>query len=127
MYIVPISTSKWDRWREDWVIVRAHNHHYLVLPTKTPTGKRGDWEEVPRLQRAFEPMIERIKHLVGHGPTSMVVLSDFLSKRIAPLQLSTCPTWMYSSERDTTRLGRGRGSDLDPDVVALLLPGPVFG
>jgi hypothetical protein len=48
-YIVPISPSKWDRRREDWVIVWANVHDRLVLPTEAPTGKRGDWEEVPRL------------------------------------------------------------------------------
>jgi hypothetical protein len=37
-YIAAVSPSKWDRWREDWVIVRADPHDRLVLPTRAPTS-----------------------------------------------------------------------------------------
>jgi hypothetical protein len=84
MYIAPIILGKWDR-REDWVIVRADVHNCLVLPTESPTAKRINWEEAPKLHRTYEPMIERIKHLMNHGLTTMMVLHDFLSIRIASL------------------------------------------
>jgi hypothetical protein len=67
------------------VIVRADVHDRLVLPTESLTGRCDDWEEAPRLHRAYEPVIERIKHLAGHGLTSMMVLHDFLSRCITPL------------------------------------------
>jgi hypothetical protein len=85
VYIVPISPSKWDCWREDWMIVRADVHDLLVLPTKSRTARRNDWEEVPKLHRAYEPMIERIKHLTSHSLTVIMVLHDFLSRCITPL------------------------------------------
>jgi hypothetical protein len=37
-YIVAISTGKWDRWRENWVIMRADPHDHLVFPTGAPIG-----------------------------------------------------------------------------------------
>jgi hypothetical protein len=57
-----------------------------VLPTESSMARHSDWEEVPKLHRAYESVIERIKHLTGHGLTSMMVLHGFLSRCIAPLQ-----------------------------------------
>jgi hypothetical protein len=70
-----------------------------------PNGKRSDWEEVLRLHRAYAPVIERIMHQADHNLTSMMVLFDLLSRHIAPLQLRARPTWLYTGEGDTTRLG----------------------
>jgi hypothetical protein len=72
---------------EDWVIVQADIHDRLVLSTEVPMGKRDGWEKVSELQRDYEPMIKRIKLLVAEGLTLMMVLFNFLLKRIAPLQL----------------------------------------
>jgi hypothetical protein len=49
VYIAAVSPGKWDRWREDWVIVRADPHDRLLLPTGAPTGKCDHWEETMRL------------------------------------------------------------------------------
>jgi hypothetical protein len=67
------------------VIIQAEFHDRLELPTSAPTGKSDLWEKVPNLQRVYDPMLKRIKFLVGKGLTSMMVLFDFLSRRIAPL------------------------------------------
>jgi hypothetical protein len=120
-YIGPISLSKWDRWREDWVIIRANIHDRMVLPTESPTAKHSNWEEVPKPHWAYEPVIERVKHLTSHGLTSMMVLHDFLSRCITPLQDCAHPTWLYTREGDTTRLERGCDSNLAPDVLNTLL------
>jgi hypothetical protein len=81
-----MSSGKWDRWREDWVVVRADVHDCLVLPTKFPTAKKTAWEETLRLHMPFGPVIKRIKHLMSHGLSAMMVLHDFLLRRITPLQ-----------------------------------------
>jgi hypothetical protein len=120
-YITPISPGKWDRWREDWVIVRANVHDRLVLPTEFSTAKRSDWEEALKLHRAYGPMIERIKLLMSHGLTVMMVLHDFLTRCIAPLQDRAHPTWMYTGKGETTWLERDSDSDLAPDVLGALL------
>jgi hypothetical protein len=72
-------------------IVQADPNDHLVLPTGALTGNQDHWEELPRLQSAFEPVIERIRFLAGHGLSLMIVLSDFLSRRIAPLQSRVRP------------------------------------
>jgi hypothetical protein len=48
-YIVSLTPSKWEQWREDWVIVRAYVYDWLVLPSGALMGKRGDWGRVPTL------------------------------------------------------------------------------
>jgi hypothetical protein len=121
VYIVPINSGKWDRWREDWVIVRANVHNCLALLTESPTAKCSDWEEAPKLHVAYEPMIEKIKHLMRHGMSVMMVLHDFLSRSIAPLQDCACPALMYTGEGDTTQQEHGRESDFTPDVLDALL------
>jgi hypothetical protein len=66
-------------------------------------------------------MSRRIRFLAENGLTSMLVLFDFLSKRVTPLQLRPCPAWMYTGENDATRPECGSGSDLDPTVLAGML------
>jgi hypothetical protein len=75
-----------------------------MLPTESATGKCSDWEEVLKLHRAYKPIIERIKHLMSHGLTSMMVMHNFLSRRITPLQDRVHLVWMYTGESDTTWL-----------------------
>jgi hypothetical protein len=41
-----LSPSKWDRWREDWVIVQIDAHDWLELLIGAPMGKRSHWERV---------------------------------------------------------------------------------
>jgi hypothetical protein len=52
---------------------------------------------------------------------SMMVLFDFLSKCIAPVQLCTRPAWLYTEVNDTKRLEHSRGLDLNPKVLDTML------
>jgi hypothetical protein len=66
-------------------------------------------------------MIERIKHLMSHGLSVIMVLHDILSRRITPLQNHARPAWMYTRQGNTTQLERNRDSTLDLDVLDALL------
>jgi hypothetical protein len=68
------------------VVVQADVHDCLVLPTESLTAKKTAWEETPTLHVAYGPVIKRIKHRMNHGLSAMMVLHDFLSGRITPLQ-----------------------------------------
>jgi hypothetical protein len=51
-----------------------------------------------------------------------MVLHDFLSKRLTPLQdRSHRPTWMYTGVNDIRRLDRGPGSSLGDTLLAMRL------
>jgi hypothetical protein len=51
----------------------------------------------------------------------MIVLFDFLSRRIAPLQLRSRPACMYTGENSATRLECGDGSRLHPTMLTGML------
>jgi hypothetical protein len=59
-YIVALSPTKWDHWREDWVITHGDAHDRLELSSAVPTTHRSDWERDPNLQLAYNPVLGRI-------------------------------------------------------------------
>jgi hypothetical protein len=85
-YIAPISPGRWERWREDWALVQADVHDRLALPVDGPTLNRTKWGKDPGLEPNFDPVQDRIQYLAENGLTSLMVLHDFLSKRLMPLQ-----------------------------------------
>jgi hypothetical protein len=110
-YIAPISPGRWERWREDWVLMQADAHDRLVIPAAAPTLNRAEWGKDPGLESGFDPVLDRIQYLAESGMTSLMVMHDFLSRRLAPIQYrATCPAWMYTGENDIMRLERGPGS-----------------
>jgi hypothetical protein len=121
-YIVPISPGRWEQWREDWALVQADVHNRLALPVGDPTLDRTEWGKDPGLEPSFYPRLDRIQYLAENGLTSLMVLHDFLSKHLAPLQdQSHCPAWMYTGVNDIMRLDRGPGSSLCDTLLAASL------
>jgi hypothetical protein len=49
VYIATLTPGKWDRWRDDWVIMQTGVHDQLELLTAAPTGSHSGWEKVPNL------------------------------------------------------------------------------
>jgi hypothetical protein len=84
-YIALVSPGRWEQWREDWALVQADVHDRLALPVGGPTLDSTEWGKDPGLEPGFDPVLDRIHYLVKNGPTSLMVLHDFLSKRLAPL------------------------------------------
>jgi hypothetical protein len=70
----------------------------------------------------------RIRILPESGLTPRIVLHDYVSERITPLQEHTRATCLYTGVNDFTRLERGDGSALSEEVLALvmgkLIPNP---
>jgi hypothetical protein len=67
-------------------------------------------------------VLDRIQYLAESGLTSLMVLHDFLSRCLAPLQdRATCPAWMYTGMNDIMRLERGPGSSLNGELLAACL------
>jgi hypothetical protein len=121
-YIAPVSPGRWERWREDWALVQANVHDRLALPVGGPTLDRTEWGKDPGLEPGFDPVLDRIQYLVENGLTSLMVLHDFLSKRLVPLQdRSHRPAWMYTGVNDTMRLDRGPRSSLGDTMLAASL------
>jgi hypothetical protein len=84
-YIVLVSPGRWERWREDWALVQVNVHDRLALPVDGSTLDHTEWGKDPGLEPGFNPVLDRIQYLVENGLTSLMVLHDFLSKRLTPL------------------------------------------
>jgi hypothetical protein len=65
--------------------VQADAHDRLVLPVGGPTLDLTEWGKDPGLEPGFNPVLDRIQYMAKNGLTSLMVLHDFLSKRLAPL------------------------------------------
>jgi hypothetical protein len=102
--------------------VQADVHDRLALSVSGPTLNRTEWGKDPGLEPGFDPVLDRIQYLAENGLTSLMVLPDFLSKRLAPLQDRTHrPAWMYTGVNDIMRLDRGPGSSLGDALLAASL------
>jgi hypothetical protein len=121
-YIVHISPGRWERWREDWALVQANVHDRLALLIDGLTLDRTEWVKDPGLKSNFDPVLDRIQYLAENGLTLLMVLHDFLSMRLAPLQdRSHRPAWMYTGVNDIMRLDCELGSSLDEILLAASL------
>jgi hypothetical protein len=120
-YLAALSPDRWERWREDWVLVQAEAHEQLTLPTAAPMPPRVDWEQDPGLELAYNPVLGRIQILAESGLKPMMVLHDYVSKRIAPLQERNHPAWLYTGVNNVTRLERGDGSTLSEEALVLVM------
>jgi hypothetical protein len=59
-YIAPVSPGRWERWREDWVLMQADAHDRLVIPAAALTLNRAEWGKDPGLESGFDPVLDRI-------------------------------------------------------------------
>jgi hypothetical protein len=110
-YINDFSSSKWENWREGWVIVEADPHDRLELLTDGPQSDRSTWKAKPTILEELGPVLDRVKNLQQSGLTSMMVLGDFLKRRIAPRQQRSRMAYMYTGPNDCCRIARGPGTD----------------
>jgi hypothetical protein len=92
-----------------------------VLLTTALTAHHSDWEKVPDLQRAYNPVLERNQFLAEKGLLSMIVLHDFLLKCISPLHERARLVWLSTKENDATWLEHGPGIDLELGVLETMM------
>jgi hypothetical protein len=121
-YIMLVSPGRWKRWREDWVLVQSDAHDRHALLVGASTLDRTEWVKDPSLESGFDLVLDQIQHLAKNGLTSLMVLHDFLSRYLAPLQdRPTHLAWMYIGVNDIMWLERGPGSSLNEALLAACL------
>jgi hypothetical protein len=86
-------------------------HDRLELPAEGPQSDRSTWKTRPTISAELDPVLYRIKKLARSGLTSMMVLGDFLKRRIAPLQQRSRMAYVYTGLNDCCRIARGPGGD----------------
>jgi hypothetical protein len=110
-YIIAFSSAKWEDWCDGWVITKADANERLELPTERPLSDRSTWKAKASLPAKIGPVLNRVKELVRGGLMSMMVLGDFLRRRIAPLQQRSRMACMYTGSNNCCRIARGPSSD----------------
>jgi hypothetical protein len=111
-YISTFSRAKWEDWCDGWVITTTDANDRLELPTEGPLSDRSSWKAKPSLPEELDPVLNRVKTLARGGLTSMMVLGDFLRRRIAPLQQRSRMACIYTGSNDCCRIVRGPSIDL---------------
>jgi hypothetical protein len=54
-YLIALSPGRWERWREDWVLVQADAHERLMLPSAAPTTPASTGSRTPAWSRLTTP------------------------------------------------------------------------
>jgi hypothetical protein len=103
------------------VLVQTDAHERLTLPATAPMAPHIGWEQDPGFEPIFIPVLGRIRILAENGLTSMMVLHDYVSKRIAPLQERTRLAWLYTRVNDVTWLECGDGPTVGEEALALMM------
>jgi hypothetical protein len=62
-YIAALSPGRWERWRDDWVLVQTDAHERLMLPTAAPMTLHVHWEQDSGLETIFNHVLGRIRIL----------------------------------------------------------------
>jgi hypothetical protein len=98
--------------------MQADSNDRLALPAGALTLDCTEWVKDPSLESGFDPILDQIQHLAENGLTSLMVLHDFLSRRLAPLQdRSARLAWMYTGVNDIMQLECGPRSSLDEALL----------
>jgi hypothetical protein len=102
-YISAFSSAKWEDWCDGWVIAKIDANDRLELPTEGPLSDRSSWKAKPSLPEELVPVLNWVSALARGGLNSMMVLGDFLRRRIAPLQQRSRMACMYTGSNDCCR------------------------
>jgi hypothetical protein len=122
-YIPSLSGVRWENWCADWVIASAEANDRFVLPSDGPVLDRKQWRAKLLLEPEFELVLDRIKTLSTGDLTSMHVVSDFLKRRIAPLQRRARLCCWFTGSNNIGRIQHGPGTDLSWEELELLVKG----
>jgi hypothetical protein len=67
------------------VLLQTDVHDWLAHPVAALTLDHAEWVKDPSLESGFDPVLDLICYLAENGLTLLMVLHDFLSKRLVPL------------------------------------------
>ena len=113
--------GKWEEWRGAWCYVRVPCRLECMEDPVAPVERGGSWGNLSPRDHELAPALERIFHLRREGLTMRHVISDFLPKRIAPLQERSREAWSYSGMLDRTRVQPGPAGELPQSMYTLLM------
>ena len=120
-YLATLKGGKWDDWRYSWVIVETEEHDRLKPSTGLPSTAKELWEEAPKLDKKYKPIVDRILDLSKAGLTSLMVAADFMCRRIASLQRREHSACQYIGITDPMRIAQGEDSQVSGTLLKAML------
>lgn len=111
-------TKKVDDFRQKWFFVGVERPcAFLEVPDEPPV-KNSHWGKAAFDGAKNVSLMGRLSFLGEEGLTGQMIVADFVSRRIAPLQAHSVPMWMYSWPNDKMGL---HVEDNDKDTVDNIL------
>ncbi|KAE8778579.1 hypothetical protein D1007_48478 [Hordeum vulgare] len=90
------------RWQ--WVQVGAAEAGALFLPPLAHATPNRGWMREELTDPRLTLVLTRLEKLKRAGVTMVMVVREFVRRRIAPLQRHSCPMWAYAGPRDLMRI-----------------------
>ena len=107
-------TKKVDDFRQRWFFVGVEQPSAFLEVPDAPPVKNSHWGKATFCGAQNVMLSGRLSYLREEGLTGQIVVADFVTRRLAPLQAHAMPMWMYSGPNDKRRLHR---EDNDKDAV----------
>nr|CAH66522.1 H0502B11.2 [Oryza sativa] len=119
-YIPCVLRKKWDDWKSDWFYTPLADEARLRLPSQPP-AQASSWPAAVDLGDGYDAVLDRLAGLRSHGLTGAMVFSDYLRRRIAPLQRRARGAWEYTGPEDYMRTHQVRKWDWDPEDFRMVV------
>ena len=102
-YIPMPMKGKWDSWTRHWVYLQAGaTDSHLAWPEE-PAEPQDSWGEAVEMTPELETVVARLRRLREGGLTGLMVITDFLRRRISPLRQRERLACYYTGDNDPTR------------------------
>ena len=111
-------TKKVDNFRQRWFFVGVERPCAFLEVLDEPLVKNSHWGKATFDGAMNVSLMGRLSFLREEGLTRQMVVADFVTRRIAPLQAHSTPMWMYSGPQDKMRLHR---EDNDKDTMPSMM------
>jgi hypothetical protein len=107
-----------EGFRKHWVYVDATTHSPLLQIPEKPAAPNSGWVREELTDRRAALVWQRLDGLKKNGVTAPMVVREFITQRIAPLQRHSRPMWTFSGPKDRMRL---QVSPLPPETLRAAL------
>ena len=96
--------ERWEEWQGKWCWVWEEKPQPFCEVRKEKVIRGKDWSAVDPEDRKLTIATTRIHRLKAAGLKAEMIASDFLHRRIAPLQNKGRPAWDYRNAADVMRV-----------------------
>ena len=117
------SAKKVDNIAKRWVYMDTRSVSGFFKAPSGPPRKRSCWSQREMDATDIAPVVKRMRALHSKGLTTSMVVKEFVSCRIVPLQSRDRLVWEYRGVEDRMRLSNSPMSEADLTLMMMTLVG----